>query len=183
MLNENLSKIRKERGLTQEALAAKLHIVRQTVSKWENGTAVPDADMLCHIADALEVPVVDLLGKPGSKDELNDASIARILAEINEQLAIQNRNSSRSLKDVSWDIVMMVVGLLGNAILLLLGTVYFSDECYEVYVDDVLVSHHDGFIAFLINYKLWWLLGLFMASAIAGFVWFLIKKKKSKESC
>ena len=56
MLNESLSKIRRERGLTQESLAIKLNVVRQTISKWENGTAVPDADMLCRIADVLDVP-------------------------------------------------------------------------------------------------------------------------------
>lgn len=52
MLNENLAKVRKERGLTQEALSVKLNVVRQTISKWEKGTAVPDADTLCRIADA-----------------------------------------------------------------------------------------------------------------------------------
>ena len=57
MLNENLSRVRKERGLTQEALAIKLNVVRQTVSKWEKGTAVPDADTLCRIADALDVSI------------------------------------------------------------------------------------------------------------------------------
>lgn len=49
MLNENLAKVRKERGLTQEALSVKLNVVRQTISKWEKGTAVPDADTLCRI--------------------------------------------------------------------------------------------------------------------------------------
>ena len=38
MLSENLARIRKEKGLTQEALAVKLNVVRQTVSKWEKGT-------------------------------------------------------------------------------------------------------------------------------------------------
>ena len=62
MLNENLARVRKERGLTQEALAVKLNVVRQTISKWEKGTAVPDADTLCKVADELEVPVSELLG-------------------------------------------------------------------------------------------------------------------------
>ena len=39
MLNENLAKIRKERGLTQEALSVKLNVVRQTISKWEKGVS------------------------------------------------------------------------------------------------------------------------------------------------
>ena len=98
MLNENLSKVRKERGLTQEALAVKLNVVRQTISKWENGTAVPDADTLCRIAEALDVSVVDLLGSPVNEEKMDMTAIAKSLAEINEQLAIKNRRSSKVLK-------------------------------------------------------------------------------------
>lgn len=100
MLNENLSKIRKERGLTQEALAVKLNVVRQTISKWENGTAVPDADTLCRIAEALDVSVSELLGSATNDDKIDTAIIAKSLAEINEQLAIRNRRGSRVLKIV-----------------------------------------------------------------------------------
>lgn len=98
MLNENLSKVRKERGLTQEALAVKLNVVRQTISKWENGTAVPDADTLCRIAEALDVSVVDLLGSPVNEEKMDMTAIAKSLAEINEQLAVRNRRSSKILK-------------------------------------------------------------------------------------
>ena len=98
MLNVNLSKVRKERGLTQEALAVKLNVVRQTISKWENGTAVPDADTLCRIAEALDVSVVDLLGSPVNEEKMDMTAIAKSLAEINEQLAIKNRRSSKVLK-------------------------------------------------------------------------------------
>lgn len=108
MLNENLAKVRKERGLTQEALAVKLNVVRQTISKWENGTAVPDADTLCRIADALDVSVVDLLGAPANEDKMDMTAIAKSLAEINEQLAIRNRRSNKILKAVLW----IVIGLL-----------------------------------------------------------------------
>lgn len=98
MLNENLSRIRRERGLTQESLAIKLNVVRQTVSKWENGTAVPDADMLCRIADALDVSVAELLGSPEHEDKMDMTAIAKSLAEINEQLAVRNKRSNNVLK-------------------------------------------------------------------------------------
>lgn len=98
MLNENLSRIRRERGLTQESLAIKLNVVRQTVSKWENGTAVPDADMLCRIADALDVSVAELLGSPEREDKMDMTAIAKSLAEINEQLAVRNKRSNNVLK-------------------------------------------------------------------------------------
>lgn len=103
MLNENLSRIRRERCLTQESLAIKLNVVRQTVSKWENGTVVPDADMLCRIADALDASVVELLGSPERKDKMDMTAIAKSLAEINEQLAVRNRRSN-----TVWKIVLGV---------------------------------------------------------------------------
>ena len=57
MLNENIKTIRKSKGLSQEELAVKLNVVRQTVSKWEQGLSVPDADMLISISETLETPV------------------------------------------------------------------------------------------------------------------------------
>lgn len=57
MLNENLKAIRKSKGLSQEELAIKLNVVRQTISKWENGLSVPDSDMLIAISEALETSV------------------------------------------------------------------------------------------------------------------------------
>lgn len=98
MLNENLSRIRRERGLTQESLAIKLNVVRQTISKWENGTAVPDADMLCRISDALDVSIAELLGSPEHVDKMDITAIAKSLAEINQQLAVRNRRSHNVLK-------------------------------------------------------------------------------------
>ena len=49
MLNENIKNLRKSKGLSQEELAIKLNVIRQTVSKWENGLSVPDSDMLIFI--------------------------------------------------------------------------------------------------------------------------------------
>ena len=62
MLNENLKQLRKSKGLSQEELAIRLNVVRQTISKWEKGLSVPDADMLIKIADIFEVSVSELLG-------------------------------------------------------------------------------------------------------------------------
>lgn len=59
MLNENIRTIRKSKGLSQEELAVKLNVVRQTISKWEQGLSVPDSDMLIAISEALETPVSD----------------------------------------------------------------------------------------------------------------------------
>ena len=74
MLNENLKQLRKSKGLSQEELAIRLNVVRQTISKWEKGLSVPDADMLIKIADIFEVSVSELLGaKIGEKKEKNSS--------------------------------------------------------------------------------------------------------------
>lgn len=94
MFSENLKTIRKAKGYTQEELAIKVNVVRQTVSKWEKGLSVPDADVLSHIAEVLEVSVSELLGAD-IKQEDSKNEVAEQLAKISEQLAIKNRRSKK----------------------------------------------------------------------------------------
>ena len=63
MLNENIRNLRKAKGLSQEELAIKLNVVRQTVSKWEKGLSVPDSAMLISLAEELDTSVGTLLGE------------------------------------------------------------------------------------------------------------------------
>lgn len=63
MLNENIQALRKSKGLSQEELALKLNVVRHTVSKWERGLSVPDAEMLVAIGEVLDTPVSTLPGE------------------------------------------------------------------------------------------------------------------------
>ena len=104
MLQENIKYFRKERGLTQEELAIRVNVVRQTVSKWEKGQSVPDADLLQKVAEVLEVTVGQLLGQEKEMEHRNE--IAEQLSRINEQLAIRNRRSKRI-----WTMVGVVLGL------------------------------------------------------------------------
>ena len=94
MFGENLKTLRKNKGITQEELAARLNIVRQTVSKWEKDQSVPDAEMLAKLAEIFEVPVSQLLGSRIEPDAQPDA-LAEQLARINEQLAIKNCRAKR----------------------------------------------------------------------------------------
>ena len=88
MLSENIKEIRKSKGLSQEELAIKLNVVRQTVSKWENGLSVPDSDMLISISEVLETPVSILLGETVAKPQPDDLKvISEKLEVINLQLA------------------------------------------------------------------------------------------------
>lgn len=88
MLSENIKAIRKSKGLSQEELAVKLNVVRQTISKWENGLSVPDSDMLIHMSEVLETPVSTLLGETVVESEVDDLkAISQKLEIINLQLA------------------------------------------------------------------------------------------------
>ena len=88
MLNENIKAIRKSKGLSQQEVAVKLNIVRQTVSKWEQGLSVPDSDMLISLSEALETPVSTLLGETVIETEIDTLkAISEKLEVINLQLA------------------------------------------------------------------------------------------------
>lgn len=96
MLNENIRSIRKSKGFSQEELAIKLNVVRQTISKWEKGLSVPDSDMLIAISEALETPVSTLLGETivePKPDELK--VICEKLEVINLQLAQRKTTRQR----------------------------------------------------------------------------------------
>ena len=85
MLNENIKYFRKAKGISQEEMAVELNVVRQTVSKWENGLSVPDADILIHMAELLDVSVSRLLGI--EPDNSHDLNLSKELEKLNEQLA------------------------------------------------------------------------------------------------
>ena len=101
MLNENIKAIRKAKGLSQQELSVKLNVVRQTISKWEQGLSVPDSDMLISISEALEIPVSTLLGETVTETEVDNLkAISEKLEVINLQLA-QRKTTRRNRKPVS----------------------------------------------------------------------------------
>ena len=62
-LNENIAALRKEKGMTQEELAAKLGVSGQAVSKWESGVCCPDIGLLPELADTFGVSLDKLMGR------------------------------------------------------------------------------------------------------------------------
>lgn len=125
MLSENIKAIRKSKGLTQEELAAKLNVVRRTISKWEQGLSVPDSCMLISISEVLETPVNTLLGKTvmeSKADELQ--AISEKLESINLQLA--KRRAARR-KTIHWlPILLCAVLIIIFVALTALGSPYLS---------------------------------------------------------
>ena len=105
MLNENIKRIRKSKGLSQEELAIKLNVVRQTVSKWENGLSVPDSSMLIMLADELDTTVSELLGEPIAEPTTDDLMIlSKKLEVINLQLA---KRSITTVKTIRWILISL----------------------------------------------------------------------------
>ena len=98
MLNENIKAIRKSKGRSQEELAVKLNVVRQTISKWEQGLSVPDSDMLILISEVLETPVSTLLGETITEPKADDLkAISEKLEVINFQLAQRKHTKRRAV--------------------------------------------------------------------------------------
>ena len=99
MLSDNIKRIRKSKGLSQEELAIKLNVVRQTVSKWENGLSVPDSDMLITLADELDTSVNVLLGETVMEPMTDDLkAISEKLEVINLQLAKRNMVKIKTIR-------------------------------------------------------------------------------------
>jgi len=90
MLSDNIRELRKEKGYSQQTLAEQLNVVRQTVSKWEKGLSVPDAELLERMAELFDVPVDRLLGGvPPEETAEKPDPVAAQLAVLNAQLAKQ----------------------------------------------------------------------------------------------
>ena len=105
MLSENMRAIRTSKGLSQEELAVKLNVVRQTISKWEKGLSVPDSDMLISISEALETPVSTLLGETVTVPKADDLkAISEKLEIINLQLA---RRKAERQKLLHWLLISL----------------------------------------------------------------------------
>ena len=130
MLNENIKAVRKFKGLSQQDLAVKLNVVRQTVSKWETGLSVPDSDLLIALSEALETPVSTLLGETVVESE---ADAVKVLSEKLEILNLQlARRKTMRNAILHWLFIAVCAGIvIVSAILIAVSSSYlgwdFSD--------------------------------------------------------
>ncbi len=110
MLKDNIKSIRKSKGISQEELAIKLHVVRQTISKWEQGLSVPDSEMLISISEVLETPVSTLLGENIIESKVDDLKVISEKLEI-INLQLSQRNNTRR-KIVHWLLVSLCITII-----------------------------------------------------------------------
>ncbi len=109
--HENFFKYRKAKGFTQEEMAEKMEVSRQSVSKWENGEAVPDLSKVIKIAELLEVSVDELCGRETiNKIETNQ----NIKAEQDIKLELKTNPVHTILIPVIIAIVIIVVSGVGG---------------------------------------------------------------------
>ena len=170
MLCENLKNMRKASGLSQEELAHKLNVVRQTISKWEKGTSVPDSEMLIKIAEEFDTSVSTLLGETVTPDESAELkAIAAKLEILNEQFSKRNEHRRRV-----WRIVFMLLGIAAimlfimgfDTILRLQGHI---DALISFPVQEGVIGGADGPTSILItkNPSYGW---IFVSAAIAAII-------------
>ena len=130
MLNENIKAVRKSKGLSQQDLAVKLNVVRQTVSKWETGLSVPDSDLLIALSEAPETPVSTLLGETVVESEADAVkALSGKLEILNLQLA---RRKTMRNAILHWLFIAVCAGIvIVSAILIAVSSSYlgwdFSD--------------------------------------------------------
>ena len=125
MLSENIKAIRKSKGLSQQELAIKLNVVRQTISKWEQGLSVPDSDMLISLSEVLETPVSTLLGETVTEAEVDNLkAISEKLEVINLQLA-QRKTTRRKI--IRWLLISLcAIIVMIFAALIILSSPYLG---------------------------------------------------------
>lgn len=138
MIHENIKTLRKKKGYSQETLAAELHVVRQTISKWEKGLSVPDAEQLQRLAEVLDVSVEEILGSKLEDNEERDR-----LEEITYQLSILNDQYARVIaqKRKTRTIAFTVIGTA--LILILVFMVYFTTHAYTRGHGNEIAHHTD----------------------------------------
>ena len=125
MLGNTIVTLRKRKALSQQQLADRMNVVRQTVSKWEKDLSVPDADALVRLADALDVTVAELLGQP-VREEAAPADYSAVLAQMAEQLAMENRR-----RNLIWKIIVWVVGIVVAIHILLIAVGAVAGALYS----------------------------------------------------
>lgn len=123
MLKDNIKSMRKSKGLSQEELAIKLNVVKQTISKWEQGLSVPDSELLIKLSEELDVSVSTLLGENIEDKKQDDLKvIAEKLEVINLQL-LQKKVSKRKI--INW-LMILLLGLIAIIFIIL----YFINSSY-----------------------------------------------------
>ena len=133
-LPEKLYNLRRKQGLSQESLAEKLDCSRQVISKWENGTTTPDAEMLQKYSELFNVSI-DYIVKEAVEEEAN------------AQPTEKNNINIKLLR-----ILGLLISLLGCASLIVFGAIsVFGSETADKIAQSSIIVISGTFIAMLVS--------------------------------
>lgn len=133
MLKDTIKKLRTEQGLSQDELAERIHVVRQTVSKWERGTSVPDADSLVALARALGVSAAELLGE-SAMAEKEPRDLAWETSLLDERVTSESQRLDRLVRSLKWALIGAAAMALAFGLFVWLPNQQFS---YVIWWDSV----------------------------------------------
>ncbi len=133
MLKDTIKKLRIQQGLSQDELAERVHVVRQTISKWERGTSVPDADSLMALARALGVSAAELLGESAMVEKKPD-DLAWETSLLDERITSESQRLDRLVRALKWALVGAAVMVLVFGLFIWLPNQQFS---YTIWWDSV----------------------------------------------
>ncbi len=181
MLSENIKYYRKEKGMSQEELALKLNVVRQTISKWEQNLSVPDSEMLILLSDVLEVPVSKLLGESieetDTKSELE--KISRKLENLNSMMADKNTKTRRIWMTVTAVCLIIISSIfLAFSIFFLIQIIYVISPASSVSI----IGGADGPTSIVVSSGVSWFetVATFVASVIIFIIAIMVIKRIKK---
>jgi len=174
MLFENLKNLRKAKGLSQEELAQKLNVVRQTISKWEKGTSVPDSEMLIRIAEELGVSVTTLLGEEVEEKEQSELKeIAAKLEILNEQFAKRNEHRRKVWRSVFILLGIFVLFNIGYDVILQIAIRQLMHTSNADATSVAIIGGADGPTSILIASKLGFGTVKFIVMLVLGIISFV----------
>lgn len=147
MLNVRLKELRKQYRFSQEELASMLHVTRQTISKWEQGRSVPDADLLIRISEVFHVNVQDLLEEQAMAQADEEESIAKQLERLNYELAEKNRRGKRLWSIIRKCLLVVLMLFLFSIVISIISfTLYGASKTTIERVEEQVVEQieHDS---------------------------------------
>ena len=134
--------------LSQEKLAIKLNVVRQTISKWEQGLSVPDSEMLIKVSEVLETPVSNLLGENIKEDKIDDLKVISEKLEIINLQLLQKKNARRKM--IHWMLISLCAIIIMIFISLFLLNSFYLEWDYNnpenAFIGVIFHSFEWGFV-------------------------------------
>ena len=180
MLHENLRNLRKRKGLSQQELADKVGVVRQTISKWENGDSTPDSVSLIKIANVLQIPPDDILDENVSKkDNMKCLDSTDNFETTKAQNASQQDVGAKLKRELSnLGLAKMSIGVCAFSIILLL----LLSDAKKASDMTVYGSAYTEAWRYVFEYPLSILLLITIAFFVTGIALFIRERSRRPES-